>query len=758
MGKPVRRHASGQETNLHEIGQNITNSLRRDGFAGAHEEGVRFATSMESLSAVSRENVMTHLDNTVQVLQDYFTGFEGSAKPSMEQLFAGAVVMNVMNDPVAYARSAMKVDSNPTASGVTVVPVDGAGYDYTELAVGLESFSNETLKKFGGLSVAYNIQAARQDPFCERLFRTTTVSADSAGVDVSVSSMVVMNHFLHQPNGDKAEFGRKLLLRAAMDANILSDESTRIVPEYIEDETDHLLAPVADITPRTIKLGKRDVVTQPIKVGVDFDMLGLGGSSIMRVNGQLDNTDGLDRMAAIDDIYAQIADGDILKFSVRNLPRSLFYKAPQGMDRELTLSFTSSILTLNKDTKLANGSDPTNATLTKIVADELVVSLELGLTGTLNLETGNTHVDARPVRVRSVHNKAGESLSLKTGVGKDIVDGLAQLAIKYYDPNLRLTNANRRERGLQLSRTEYTERYPVLLGPPIIFPSPLAEERGVDDMNMLLAATRIRNSNNAITRLENYAEDLGRWMRILEDTDEDNIVPEIEGIGRYYVYPWHRDETVHLPDHIQSIKTSERMADISELLVNRLRDGVWEAYRDTNIQTAMDALTGYSGKKPIVFIGTDSKLSRFIVVQGDPRTLGDGLNFEKYESTDRRVFGKIYYTFVTDGEGIDPLNFGSHIWIPELISAVNVSRNNSHYDEAMVQNRSRHIVHLPILGVIRVTGLEEVLNNRVPFPVETVDPTDDGEEGTGGGDTGNGSGNGGSTTPDGDDTGAGTNP
>lgn len=747
--------------------QQLDAQIRQQGALYAPADQAGLTVGMESMSAVQLGQFTDSLESRAKDLKELFAGVAQEAQPSAAQLAAGALISMALGNPATYSAESYKVSPAVGSESIHVVHPDGGGsaggYGYTDkVSASMEAFSNETLKKFGAVSVMYNIQAPRQDAFCERLFRTVTVTPENGGIDISVNSMVVFNHFLHDPKGTRADFGRQLLLRAAMDAKILSDESTRLVPEVLDGENEDLFVPAAAVAPETVVVGKREILTAPVAVGVTYDLMGVASSTLIRQNGQLDNTDGMDRMVSVDNIYLQHGDGDVLKFSTRNLPRSLFFKAPQGMDRELTLAFTSRILQLNKKSVLADATAPTNATLKRIVDEDLVVTLEVALDGNVNLETGNIQVDSRPVKVYSVHSAGPnrEKLSLKEGTGKAIVDGLAALAVIGYDPNARLTNMNRRERGLQLSRAEYTERYPVLLGAPISFPSPLAENRDAGDMNMLLTAVRTRNSNNAITRLINYADSLERWVNVQEDTDPDNLVPEIEGISRYYVYPWFRHEEVHLPDHIQSIKTSERMADISELLVNLLRSGIWEAYRDSNIQAAMDALTGYSGQKPKVFIGTDSKLSRFIMVQGDTRTIGDGLAFEKYESPDRRIFGDIYYTFITDGEGIDPMNFGSHIWIPELISAVNVSRSNAHYDEAMVQNRSRHVVHLPILGRIRVTGLDEVLKEQVPFPIKSTDSDDTtggngSQPGTGGNGTGGGTGTG-SDTGAGAGTGSGT--
>lgn len=342
------------------------------------------------------------------------------------------------------------------------------------------------------------------------------------------------------------------------------------------------------------------------------------------------------------------------------------------------------------------------------------------LTGELNTEFGNAEVNAGKVTVHSIFNVDGEKLDLKTGPGAALVTALAKLAVIGWDPAARLSNANRRERGLQLNNQEYTERYPVPLGAPISIPSPLAENRDAGEINSLIAATRIRNSNNGITKLINYAESLGSFVVAAESGMDQNDIPEIEGIARFLIRPWFRHLDLHLPDHINSLTSHERLADVSAVLVNAIRDGVYEAFRASNIKTALDALTGYTGEKVRVLIGTDPVLSRYIMTQGDTRTLSDDLEFDKVSTMDARMVGEIYYTFIRPGEGIDALNFGSMLWIPELISNVQVARGNAQFREAMVQPRARHVVHLPILGRIRVTGLDEVVMGRTSVPVAVL--------------------------------------
>ncbi|MNX83391.1 hypothetical protein D3C86_1151530 [compost metagenome] len=103
-------------------------------------------------------------------------------------------------------------------------------------------------------------------------------------------------------------------------------------------------------------------------------------------------------------------------------------------------------------------------------------------------------------------------------------------------------------------------------------------------------------------------------------------------------------------------------------------------------------------------------------------------------TVDQRIRHTIFWTFKRASEGLDPLNCGTHLWIPELISHVNVSRDETQIREAMVQPRNRHINHLPILGKINVIGLNEVLSEGWSIPVATFPVAADG--GADSGDTG----------------------
>ena len=700
--------------------------------------------SLESLSVNDRQEAQRSIDENFEFLEREFKN-EG-INVSVEQLAAGALVMSAVGNPADFNKKAMTYNV-VSQEGIHVVPVDSASagdYGYLEGTPSMEAFDNTNLTDFLTASVTYNIQAARQDAFGELFFRTVPLTPEHGGVDMSVRDRLVMNTTRHDSIGNPTNFKEKRLLQAAINHKILDNEPLTLVPEVRADgQNAQYFVPVAAVANRVVDLGNRTITTRPLVIGKEVNLIGVAQNTLMAKNGVANNTDSLDRTVGVQTIYIRTAaGGDVLSFDISNLPRSNFNKPAEGRGQEKVLTFSNRSLQLNAKTRLHSGAEVTNTALTEIVAQNLTVRLQVRLTGSVDLEYANAIVDGpAKVGIYSIINARGEKLAKDDAVYQAIATELAGLEVFAWEPKARLSNANKREEGLLLNSSEWTERYPVPLGQPLSIPSPLAENRPASDINDLIAAARLRNSNNAVTKLLEYADALESITLTEYSADEYLDLPEIEGIGRFLVNPWFRRQKLKVNEIINSLKSHERLADLSAVLVNAIRDGVYDAYRDSNIKTALDVISGYTGEKVKVLIGTDPVLSRYIMTPGDTRTLADDLEFEKVSTMDARMKDKIVYTFGRDGEGLDPLNFGSHLWVTELIHHTQVHRDGANYREAMVHPRSRHVVHLPILGIIEVEGLNEVVNGRVDLPV-AVQPAPEGDDdttgGTGGDDTSGG--------------------
>lgn len=706
---------------LNERAAELANDLAQGNFGTFNKEIGSHIASMESLNELQLDHLSTSLENLAGDLRNKTLDLFGTKGASESQVNAAAVIALAAQDPVAYHAKAIRAPSMESATGVHTVGIENpTEFDFVEkVHPSMEAFDNSNLTDFIGLSMMYNLKTARQDAFGEGFYRTVVLTPDNGGADMTIRSQLVLNHFLHNTKGDYQDFNQKRLLEAAINYKILSDESTALVPEVFDGNKQFFVG--ADVVaPRTVDLGNRTVTTAPLKFGQKLNLISLAQNSLVKVAGQADNTDSLDRTTAIKSLYVQNGDGDVIVFDTEHMPRASFIKPNQGLARTQELNFRSSSLQINAKSRNYKGEELKDPILKQIVDGDYVVTLGVVLTGLVDTEKGNIDVNANPIHIEGIVNAAGERLDLNSDIGAAMVAALEGLKCAGWEPAARLSNANRRIRGLQLNSSQYTERYPVMLGAPFSMPSPLAEQRDASDIDLLITAARLRNSNNAVTQLIRYTDSLARYKFLADEMPANDLLPEVEGIARFLVRPWFRETVLDLRQVVRSLTSYDRVQDIQAAIVNVLRNDVYDAIVESNYQTALDAYTGYTGEAIHVRIGTDPKINRFIVVPGDSRTLGDGVEFDKVTTMDARVRGEIYWTFVRQTEGLDPLNSGSMLWIPELISHVNVTRNDAVIREAMVQQRSRHVNHLPIWGKVKIEGLAEVLAEGWEYKVDVV--------------------------------------
>ena len=357
-----------------------------------------------------------------------------------------------------------------------------------------------------------------------------------------------------------------------------------------------------------------------------------------------------------------------------------------------------------------------------ITAADYTVRLTVDISGTSNVETSNTKVWPSPISVASITDANSVNISLTSGGGLAIKNALEAMAFVGYDLNARRTNSNLRTRGLMLDTTTETERYTIPLGSPITVPAPTSSTRDAADLKALITASRIRNTNNAITAALNYCEALAAHVKGPKRKD---IIPEVAGMGRWLVEPFFEAHNVDILKSLNSTKTHEKPDDVSAVLTNAIKDVSARMYKDSKYQAALDASSGGTGEKPRLVIITDQYIVGHLMKAGDTRTFGDYFqDFVIEASQDRRMSGKILITFVraNASKGADPLSFGSHAWMPELASTIqSINRNGATIKESMVQPRTLHVNHLPIAAIFNVTNLTEALTDKIAMSTEAND-------------------------------------
>lgn len=704
--------APNQLTQMVEMLQHTVNTSS----AIATPQVTRSALALEGLSDHQVHALTVATNELSTALEAIASELNISKHITRAQIDAATAAGVLVGDIKSFLQADIqRATASTETMGVVNISVEDS---FSARSLAMEAYDERDNRNAAVYSIAYNMQAARQDDFGEAFFPTIVVTPDQVGFGVTVRLMSVMNDFYRQITGEIDKYERKNLIRALADPTILKNEMTRIIPVYRAQAADKFVD-TAVVPSRTVLLEGEPIETAPLAVGKKLSLLGISQTDTLLANGLMDVTDSIDTGAVLQTVYLKVGD-DVLQYNVTNLPLSNFAYSVQNNYRVMTLNFDTSSVLLNKATKQADGSNLVS--LLPVVTQDLIVRLAMNLSGTINIETADTVVYGNGISVFSVQNAAGEMLDLSAAPAAAVVALFNNAQILGYELKAYRTNLNRRQRGQLINTTYYTQLYNVNLRSPItaIHPVTVEGQNDASDLAALITATRIRTSNAAVGTLLETASLLNEYV---DARDYEGVGPDVLGAGRFFVKPTFFSEIIDINTAIDSLKSHERAMDIQAVLVNKIRDYAYRMYRDSEYKAAADALAGGVAPVPSVIIGTDPVLARYLTVTGDLRTLGNEFDVKIVSTLDVRVAGKIFVTFGVFDESrnssVSPLNFGNMAYSPEVTIVLPISRNGQVSRELAVQPRFLHINNLPIMTVLSVNGITDVLN-KVPVNFKNV--------------------------------------
>lgn len=638
-------------------------------------------------------------------------------KYTKAQLDAGIVAGTIVGDIPSFLRH--KIDPITVSTEAMHVNTPISIEDGSFVRPAMEAYDERENRNAAAYTIAYNMQAARQDEFNETFWPTIVVSPDNVGFSITVRLNVLMEDLQRQLSGALDNFKRTNIIRAVADHTILKNEMTRIVPVYRqtpEDSRGNFAASI--VAAHNIDLEGEIISTAPLATGKKFSLLGISQTDTLLKNGVLDITDSIDPAIKLENIYVtftNVADNpdtvDKVRFNVENLPLSTFSYSTQNNYRLMTLNFETNSLLLNASS--LNVANTALEALDVITTGDLLVRIEVVMSGSVDIQRGDTVVFGNRIALHSVQNASGQFLAAGDGSYDAIKVIIDSAVIGGYDLKAYRTNSNRRQRGQIIDTTYYTEMYNVPLRSPISAIHPETQNRQGDagDLTSLITATRIRTSNAGITALINYQ---GIMKSFVDARDSNNQIPDIMGAGRHFVIPKYSEEALDMTQLVDSLSSTNRPEDIQNAIVNKIRDHVFRLYTESEYKAAADALNDGISNVPVAIIGTDPIIGRYLNITGDLRTLGGMFDVRIVTTLDYRVRGKIFITFGVFDENRNvepnPLNFGNMAWSPEVVVSLPISRNGQISREISVSPRFTHIQNLPILGVLTVTKIEDVLN------------------------------------------------
>lgn len=592
-----------------------------------------------------------------------------------------------------------------------------------ERAMALEAYDERENKNALTYSVAYNLHAAKQDPFGEAFYPTVVITPNNVGFMMSIRLLYVYDEVRRDISGSINDFGRKNVIKAVIDASILRNDQTEIVPVYRKTspaaatDSDKFFA--AEVGTFPVTIDGQTVPTGALKIGAKLSILGIAQTAALLLTGVADQTEAVDSSVRLKEVYIKLkgaaTDGsqdEVVRVGVINMPLIDFNAAPQGNSRTLQLNFTTESLKFTSTTKKVDGSA---STLLAALSTN-VVRLGTSLTGNLTQDTGTTQVNATPVEVTRVNDVNGVKLPVDAGAGKTAADVFAGATVVGYNLKAYRTNSNRRQRG-QLIDTQYMNYlYTVPLLPPITALRPVGETETNDAalLSTLITTTHVRTSNAAVTALLDFTNALRDFVNSKDSVTE---APEILGVSRFLVSAAFLEEELDAELNLDSLTSTGRTEDLQNLIQNKIRDMAYRLYVASGYKAAADALYDGSAPKPMLIVGVDQILERYLTINGDTRLVGENMDYKLVSTQDSRMHGKIFFSFgmeSTYNSGVpNPLHFGAMPWKPELALNMPMVRNGAQSFELTVQPSFRHVNNLPILGVITVKNIEKVIASKV---------------------------------------------
>lgn len=716
---------------------------------GAHQVGNPLALAIEKLDQVRRDASMTASFESISS-SDLLSGRDQLAIEHVSQIYntLEASLESLKSEGLIVDRPGMVAASIATAMAGALAK--GRGAAYRELtapvavsaesenfavvnsaalasqaverqSVSMEAYDESALRITTIHSQQFNLRHGNQDEFTETFFPTVIVGPDEAGYAISLNIVEVQNDIRREITGKLDDFGRKNIIHALVDPSILTEDQTQLIP-VVRDETEHLFVDPTIAPVRTHIQDGHPVETAPLKTRTKLPLLQISQNDAVLQTGLMGVEESIAAGVLLDKIYIQIegeVGGDtvteLLEFTVRHMDTANFWAPPQGDYRLLRLAFNTKNLQLKGKPRLYGGGE--SVLLAGLEGANLSVRLEVGATGSLNTEFGETIVSDEPISIVSVRQGTND-LDLSDAVVAPIAAILATAKMVGYDLYAFRSNTTRRQRGQLLNNDYYTQMYPVVTRAPITIPRSEIVDSGSEsnDVAALLTACGIRTTASGIETLFRADEILHQHVN---NDDHITNAPRVLGIARAAIKPFYKRMNIDVENELMTLNSTDLSRDVQAVLVNPIRDAVFEAYYKSAYKIVAAARHGGNARKPLVLIGTDPYTANYLMLHGDLRTLGEHFDVKIVSSMHKDMEGKIFISFgsheALGSNQPDPFHFGNMGWKTELVYALSTHYQGANSKQITVQPTYAHWVNLPILIRVDVKNLASAIQKRTPL-------------------------------------------
>lgn len=726
------KNADVQEKIIANTGFTLASSMRQEGVL-AHQANIsNVLISNESFSPAELASAKSMSDGIVASVEQFFRDNPnvGATAVTPQQKEAVAFALTSAQNPRGHlTRAGDKVKFAPTNAFEVYVP-DNSGLDPSKLGQkSLEAYDTKPNDEMLQYTAAFALATAMQNRFTEMFYKTVNLSPDQYAVEMEIPLISVHDQLRYELEKRLTDYNRLNIVNAEIDHTILKNDTLKIVPIVRAQTLDAFVDPALVAAQSVTLEDGTPVQTAPLKVNYRASLFRLAQTDAQMAKGILDQTDALDVGAVLTGVYVQFtsANGntkEVVRIDTLNSPLNQFTNAQQGATRLMQLNFVTDGATIGKNTKLFNGADST--LLDAFEGDTAHTAwLTFSVRGDIDLRDSSYEFITGSVFANTIRDVNDVPLNLDDAANAAMVKLFADAKVIGVDIDCRKVNSNLRELGQLADFNTYRQVYGVSLGSPLAVQRPITNG---DQQDALHAAAlsymcNVRKSNLGITQLLSEVETLRQYKK---RSDIIGRQPEIMGISSYLVEPVLEELEIDLLKEVTTTAQHERTSDIKAILTDACMITGYRLWQKSNWQAAANLLEGTEALPPVVKLGTDMVLTKYLMIDGDTRTVGPDFAYEKAWSMDKRVRDTIYIAlgYQSSNPGVPhPLDHGMMLNKPEVVAALNLSRG-SHSRELIVHPSFRHIPLCPILGVIKVKNLDAALTKKATLGVEVVNAAD----------------------------------
>lgn len=712
--------AKNKKSLISNVLGNLQAGLSKDGLNG-RKELATYALGTEDFDSIGIENAESNtakLDNVVKDTISMVLSSEefGDYDFSDAQVAAASKIAAIAFDPAAAMNSLKELKPVGNKGDSVIEALELGVEDFVEpSALSAEAYDGQAITEAVYFSIVANLMSAKQDEFGETFFPTIVIDPTASGIAIDTEFTSVFTEFDREISGaaNKAKFNKQPLVKALYSTNVFGVDKNRVVPVKRAESEALLYAGYEYVS----TVSGEDITTAPLKFGETINILGMSQTNSLLAKGVMTQNDALDRTLNLEKVYFALTGDDgsgsndvteAFSYDVSVLPYSNFVGGAQDHEKDLVLNFTSTDLVISTtDTKTISG----NSAILAALAPDHVIKLSTKVVGDANAQYGDVQVDVVTLKLDTVFDSQGNKLATDSATYVAIKAVIDTATAVGYELEAYRTNSNLRTKGHSITADGYRQVYTVPLRSGLNVTSPVSNASGTNNDSKLASHIQSIGMKVSMSAVDTLMKTAGTLKAVTANGNIANA--NVLGVGRFHVDAYYSEANINLPDFVDSAVSTARADDIKATLINQIKDTVLNMHIESNYGVAFDALRGGVDKTVKVIIGTDTKTKQYLTSGNGKIDIGEGFEAKVVSTANPVMRGKLYITFAVEDsdKNIKPneLSFGQCVWAPTITVDVTRTTSGETGRELFTMPRYLHIVNLPILAVLNISGYDQVL-------------------------------------------------